>query len=69
MVDLGATEDLGALVAELQEAIDGGELTAEQEPQYRFFLGLATTIRDARLAGIADEMIVEALKRTARIVD
>jgi len=63
MVDFGTTEDLGAMLAELQESIDSGHLTPEQESLHKTFLSLVTVMRDARLAGMSDGITFEALRR------
>lgn len=65
MVDLGKTEDLGALVAELQETIDNGSMAPEDESVYKIFLRVVQVIRDARLAGVSDEVTLIAMQRAA----
>ncbi|MFQ5523684.1 MAG: hypothetical protein ACE5F5_08910 [Acidimicrobiia bacterium] len=63
MVDFGTTEDLGALVAELREAIDSGNLTPSQRSLYESLLGMIMLMREARLAGVPDEITLKAMRR------
>lgn len=63
MVDFGTTEDLGALVAELREAIDSGNLTPSQQSLYESLLGMIMLMRDARRSGVPDEITLKAMRR------
>ena len=62
MVNFGPTSDLGALVAELQAAMDSGELTPGDQSAYQSLLGAVMVLRDARRHGVPDDLAIRVLR-------